>query len=146
MNCGTKQCVRCRQPRAVAEFGCCANACDGLQSWCRDCLLAQGWEPPRRALAPAILAPGGTWHRPLTTLELAVLQSLAPTLHGEPLVLAGKSDRRWREHIGNGIPRDAAEAWGRQLLECLLRSALGEGWRLCGGGQWVAPDLAGYAA
>jgi site-specific DNA-cytosine methylase len=109
-------------------------------------LLAQGWEPPRGALAPAILAPDGTWHRPFTTLELAVLQSLAPTLHGEPLVLAGKSDRRWREHIGNGIPRDAAEAWGRQLLESLLRSALGEGWRMCGGGQWVAPDLEGYAA
>ncbi|MBZ4373285.1 DNA cytosine methyltransferase [Corallococcus sp. AS-1-6] len=110
-------------------------------------LLAIGWEVPKGCLAPAILAPDGTWHRPLTTLELARLQTLPMTLNGRPLVLAGRSDRRWREHIGNGIPRDAAEAWGRQLLESLLRSSLGEGWRLCGNGQWVAPELhEGYAA
>ncbi|MBN8472355.1 DNA cytosine methyltransferase [Corallococcus exiguus] len=110
-------------------------------------LLAIGWEVPKGQLAPAILAPDGTWHRPFTTLELARLQTLPVTLHGKPLVLAGRSDRRWREHIGNGIPRDAAEAWGRQLLESLLRSSMGEGWRLCGNGQWVAPELhEGYAA
>jgi site-specific DNA-cytosine methylase len=104
-------------------------------------LLAEGWEVPKGALAPAILAPDNTWHRPLTTLELARLQGLPAVLNGKPLVLAGKSDRRWREHIGNGIPRDAAEAWGRQLLESLLLSDQGHSFRLLGGDLWVAPDM-----
>jgi site-specific DNA-cytosine methylase len=103
-------------------------------------LLAEGWEVPKGALAPAILAPDNTWHRPLTTLELARLQGLPPEHDGKPLVLAGRSDKRWREHIGNGIPRDAAEAWGRQLLESLLLSDLGHGFRLLGGDLWVAPE------
>lgn len=103
-------------------------------------LLAEGWEVPKGALAPAILAPDNTWHRPITTLELARLQGLPPVLNGAPLVLAGRSDKRWREHIGNGIPRDAAEAWGRQLLEALLLSDMGHGFRLLGGELWVAPE------
>lgn len=104
-------------------------------------LLAEGWDVPKGALAPAILAPDSTWHRPLTTLELARLQGLPPVLNGKPLVLAGRSDKRWREHIGNGIPRDASEAWGRQLLESLLLSDLGHSFRLLGGDLWVAPEM-----
>ena len=109
-------------------------------------LLAIGWEVPKRSLAPAIIARDGTWHRPLTTLELAILQTLPATLNGHPLVLAGKSDKTWREHIGNGIPRDAAEAWGRQLLETLTRNAMGDGWRLLSGGCWVSPAAEGLSA
>jgi hypothetical protein len=83
-------------------------------------LLAEGWEVPAKALMPAIIGPWG-WHRPLTTLELAVLQGLPWVLEEEtpegivstPLVLAGSSGKRWRERIGNGIPVAGAEAWGR---------------------------------
>lgn len=102
-------------------------------------LLAEGWEVPKGALAPAIIAPDGTWHRPLTTLELAVIQSLPAVHDGKPLVLHGGSDKLRREHIGNGIPRAAEEAWGRQCLDALLRSAMGEGFRLVGGDLWVQP-------
>lgn len=38
---------------------------------------------------PVIIAEDGTWHRPLTTLELAALQGLPPRVNGEPLKLAG---------------------------------------------------------
>ncbi|WAM23858.1 DNA cytosine methyltransferase [Myxococcus sp. NMCA1] len=111
-------------------------------------LLAEGWEPPKGTLAPAILSPlSGCWHRPLTTLELAVLQGLPHVHRGAPLVLAGNSDSVWREHIGNAIPVGGALAWGRVLLESLLRSELGEGWALRGDYWFDAPSLnAGYAA
>jgi hypothetical protein len=52
----------------------------------------------------------GTWHRPFTTLELAALQSLIEP--EEKLLLDGMSDSVWREHIGNLVPPDAAEAIG----------------------------------
>ena len=110
-------------------------------------LLAEGWEVPKGMLAPAIISPiSGHWHRPLTTMELAVIQGLPWWLGSGPLTLAGKSDRRWRERIGNGIPVGGAEAWGRSVLEALARSATGQGWRLCGGGQWVLPDSMAGAA
>ena len=64
-----------------------------------------------------IIAEDGTWHRPLTTLELAALQSLPITMpDGSPLVLAGKSDARWREAIGNAVPPASAKAMGNQVL------------------------------
>jgi site-specific DNA-cytosine methylase len=63
-----------------------------------------------------IIAEDGTWHRPLTTLECAALQTIPLTINGSPLVLAGKSDARWREAIGNAVPPDAARAMGNQVL------------------------------
>lgn len=74
---------------------------------------------------PIIIAADGTWHRPLTTLELAVLQSFPAIFGGAPLVLAGTSHTRWREAIGNAVPPDAAEKIGEQLLRSLLLSSLG---------------------
>ncbi|WP_194869432.1 DNA cytosine methyltransferase [Myxococcus sp. AB025B] len=103
-------------------------------------LLAEGWAPPKGLPAPAILSPlSGCWHRPLTTLELAVLQGLPPVHNGKPLVLAGNSDARHREAIGNAIPVGGALAWGRVTLEALLRSSLGEGWSLRGDYWFDAP-------
>lgn len=68
-----------------------------------------------------IIAEDGTWHRPLTTLELAALQSIPLTMpDGSPLVLAGKSDARWREAIGNAVPPAAAKAMGNQVLQAWL--------------------------
>lgn len=68
-----------------------------------------------------IIAEDGTWHRPLTTLELAVLQGFPTTVaDGMPLVLAGKSQAKWRERIGNAVPVPAAEAIATTMLRTLI--------------------------
>lgn len=88
---------------------------------------------------PLIIAADGTWHRPLTTLELAALQGL-PLVHcGRPLKLAGSSHTRWREAIGNLIPPPSARAVGDQLLLALLVSKLGA-WTMSPNEIWVAPE------
>lgn len=71
---------------------------------------------------PVIRAADGTWHRPMTTLELAVLQGLPPTIDGAPLVLSGSNDAVWREHIGNGTPVDTFEAVARSQLLTLANA------------------------
>lgn len=89
--------------------------------------------------APLIIARDGTWHRPLTTLELAALQSFPTVIDGEPLVLAGTSSSRWRERIGNAVPPDAAERIAEQMLVTLL-AADGPGFHLSAADVWVAPQ------
>ena len=75
-----------------------------------------------------IIAEDGTWHRPLTTFELAMLQGFPSTYaDGSPLCLSGKSDARWREHIGNAVPPPAALAMGTVLLETII-PCLVDGW------------------
>lgn len=88
---------------------------------------------------PIIIAPDGTWHRPLTTYELGALQSL-PLVgpDGKPVVLDGMSHTRWRKAIGNMVPPDSAEAAGEQFLLALLRSDLGM-FALSAEPIWVAP-------
>ncbi|WP_338826084.1 hypothetical protein MTBGP_03460 [Moorella thermoacetica] len=91
---------------------------------------------------PVIVALDGTWHRPLTTLELAVLQGFPISLpNGQPLKLAGKSDARWRERIGNAVPPPAAKAIAEQILSALLVSEKGE-WVLGYTGFWVHENIA----
>ncbi|WP_066297787.1 DNA cytosine methyltransferase [Bacillus sp. FJAT-29937] len=86
-----------------------------------------------------IIAEDGTWHRPLTTLELGVLQSLPLTLYsGEPLKLAGNSDARFRERIGNMVPPAAAQAIADTMLRTLLANESGE-WLMSGEEIWVTP-------
>ena len=76
---------------------------------------------------PVIVALDGTWHRPLTTLELAALQGFPLTMpDGRPLTLAGKSDARFRERIGNAVPPPAARAIGEQMLQALMLNQAGE--------------------
>jgi hypothetical protein len=83
----------------------------------------------------------GTWHRPLTTLELAVLQSLKPYMSdGRPLQLAGNSDARWRERIGNMVPVQAAQAIAEEILLSFLASEAKEEFRLTAAGIWVVPE------
>lgn len=94
---------------------------------------------------PVIIAADGTWHRPLTTLEIAVLQSLPERIDGAPLVLAGTSHTRWREAIGNAVPPAAALAIAEQLLQALLLSSLGA-FALSNEEVWVAPMREGLAA
>ena len=96
-------------------------------------------KPP--PFVPVIVAADGTWHRPLTTLELAALQGL-PLIHrGAPLQLAGAGHTRWREAVGNAIPPPAAQAVGEQLLLALLVAKLGA-FALSSNEIWVAPPLA----
>ncbi|KWH27686.1 DNA methyltransferase [Burkholderia cepacia] len=82
-----------------------------------------------------IRALDGTWHRPFTTLELAVLQSLAEP--EEYLELDGLSDQAWRERIGNAVPPDAAEAIGEVMGTTLLLAESGETFQLSSTPVWV---------
>lgn len=84
-----------------------------------------------------LIAEDGTWHRPLTTLELAALQGFPLRMaDGSPLTLAGKSDARWREAIGNAVPPPAAKAIAEQILPSLMASRQGD-WFLGATGIWV---------
>lgn len=94
---------------------------------------------------PLIIAADNTWHRPLTTLELGVLQSFPAMIDGKPLVLAGTSHTRWREAIGNAVPPLAALHIAAQLLRALLISALGA-FEMSNSPVWVAPHRMAYVA
>jgi site-specific DNA-cytosine methylase len=99
--------------------------------------VADPRKPP--ANTPVIIAADGTWHRPITTLELAALQSLPTTINGVPLVLHGKSHTSWRERIGNCVPSKTARAIGERILVALLEADLG-GFSLSGNLMvWVNP-------
>lgn len=77
----------------------------------------------------------GTWHRPLTTLELAALQSLAePEAYFE---LYGLSDSAWRERIGNAVPPDAAQAIASVMGRTLLMAWSGTTFALSNESIWV---------
>ncbi|MBJ9658938.1 DNA cytosine methyltransferase [Burkholderia gladioli] len=82
-----------------------------------------------------IRALDGTWHRPFTTLDLAVLQSLVEP--EEKLELDGMSDQAWRERIGNAVPPDAAEAIAEVMGTTLLLAESGETFRLSSTPIWV---------
>lgn len=95
---------------------------------------------------PVILAADGTWHRPLTTLELAVLQGLPTHVDGKPLLLSGTSTSEWRRRIGNAVPVQAATAIAEQMLLTMLSSDLGAFSLSSAGGAWVAPAEARESA
>jgi site-specific DNA-cytosine methylase len=96
---------------------------------------------PRRHpdVLPVIRSRWDCWHRPLSTLELALLQGLPATLDGAPLTLAGSSVSRWRERIGNAVPVGAARSIAASILKALLAAALGT-WFLSSEGIWVRRD------
>ena len=76
-----------------------------------------------------------TWHRPFTTLELAVIQSLAePEEHFE---LEGLSDQDWRERIGNAVPSKAAREIASVMGTTLLLAWSGETFVLSSLPIWV---------
>ncbi|WML35366.1 DNA cytosine methyltransferase [Clostridium sp. OS1-26] len=85
-----------------------------------------------------IISVDGAWHRPLTTLELAALQGLPTQIDGQPLKLAGNSDSRWRERIGNMVPVGAGKAIAETMLRAMLPALKDEivlGWTPI----WVNP-------
>lgn len=81
----------------------------------------------KKQIRLVIVAPDGTWHRPLTTLELAALQGLpVGGCNGGWLKLDGNSHKDWRERIGNAVPPPAAEAIAHQMKKTLLAARAGE--------------------
>lgn len=94
----------------------------------------------RTPLHLVIMAADGTWHRPMTTLELFALQGFPTQLGGEWTVLDGASHQAWRGRIGNAVPPPAAEAIGATFLRTLEAARRG-GLMLSGEPVWVAPRL-----
>lgn len=86
-----------------------------------------------------IIAEDGTWHRPITTYEMAMLQGLPSTFaDGSPLELEGNSDAVWREQIGNMVPPPAATAMGNAILATIMPNYLGEWYWGCANDEiWV---------
>lgn len=86
-----------------------------------------------------IISEDGTWHRPLTTFELAMLQGFPTHLpDGRPFQLVGKSDARWRERIGNAVPPPAARAIAETMLRTLMPAREGL-WVMDSEPVWVRP-------
>lgn len=96
----------------------------------------------RKVVVPLVLiSADGTWHRPLTTLELAVLQGLRWQHRGKPLDFGGGATAQ-RTLIGNMIPRPVGKAFGDQFLLAALASEAGCMFLYAagGGGLWVTPE------
>jgi site-specific DNA-cytosine methylase len=94
---------------------------------------------PTDKLVAIIESLDGTWHRPFTTLELAALQSLVDPESENMFLLDGDNDSVWREHIGNMVPPDAAQAIGSVMGEAILLSMAGESFVLSSTPLWVRP-------
>lgn len=92
---------------------------------------------------PVIMSEDGTWHRPLTTLELAALQGLPTRMpDGSPLRLVGPSSSRHRERIGNAVPPPAAEAIANRMLVALVEADVNAFSLRADGDVWVRPPAA----
>jgi len=106
---------------------------------------------PRPRADIVIVAVDGTFHRPFTDAELALLMgfplgftfcgpsSCSKTKEGEPL----KTGRRKR--IGNAVPPPTAYAIAQECMATLIASANG-GFRLASGDVWVQPETGAIAA
>ncbi|WP_199925745.1 DNA cytosine methyltransferase [Paenibacillus bouchesdurhonensis] len=87
-----------------------------------------------------LIAEDGTWHRPLTTYELAMLQSFPRYLpDGRPFQLEGCSDAKAREYIGNAVPCDAAQAMGNVILLAAAQAEARDTFTMSWDTVWVAP-------
>jgi site-specific DNA-cytosine methylase len=90
-----------------------------------------------------IIAEDRTWHRPLTTYELAMLQGFPTHLtDGTPFELVGNNDAKWRERIGNAVPPAAAQAIAETMLRSLLAAQDGT-WLMAAEEIWVKPEVPG---
>lgn len=67
-----------------------------------------------------IISLDGTWHRPVTIFEKAMLQDFPAMIDGKPFQLCGNSDQRWNERIGNAVPVGAGEGIGNTMLDAML--------------------------
>lgn len=98
---------------------------------------------PQARGAWVILSPWGCWHRPCTTLEVALLQGLPARVHGVPLNFygLGLSDSDAREVIGNGVPPPSAKAVAEEFGQALLEADGVVPVRMLLGGRWVQPEV-----
>lgn len=104
--------------------------------------VADPRKPP--PFLPVIIAADGTWHRPMTKLELALLQGMPARVDGKPLSLStmrlpkGVIRTSDQERVGNAVPPPAARAIGEKMLTALAESALGA-FSLSSDAVWVEP-------
>jgi site-specific DNA-cytosine methylase len=88
-----------------------------------------------------IVSEDGTWHRPLTTFELAMLQGFPQRLpDGRPFQLEGCADAKSREYIGNAVPVQAATAMGNVILIAMANAEAGLTFEMSWEPVWVAPE------
>lgn len=103
--------------------------------------LDAGKPPP---FTPVIVAADGTWHRPLTLLELSALQGFPTEIDGQPIMWSG-GRTGIAEHIGNSVPPPAARAIAERMLVALVEASVGA-MSLSSGAVWVRPDARGALA
>lgn len=96
--------------------------------------LDAGKPPP---FVPVIVAADGTWHRPLTLLELSALQGYPTEIDGQPIAWSG-GRTVIAEHIGNSVPPPAARAIAERMLVALVEASVGA-MSLSSGAVWVRP-------
>ena len=143
-------------PTAVADprLGCiCRNGSYGVQAWDEPAKTVTSADVHAGSAAVAdpripadneggvwvIIALDGSWHRPLTTWELMALQGFPLYMpDGSPVVLAGNSDAKNREQIGNAVPPATGRAIAEEILRTLLLSKL-DVWELSNQEIWVMP-------
>lgn len=101
--------------------------------------LTRTQTPKRSEAHVVILALDNTYHRPLTTLELAVLQSFPPIQHGAWLCFPGTQAQQ-RKLIGNAIPPAAAYAVAVEVLAALKTTGLGRVFAPEGRQIWTEGD------
>ena len=87
-----------------------------------------------------IIAEDGTWHRPITTFEMAMIQSFSQILpNGETFSIEGCSDAKSREYIGNAVPPLAAQEIASVMLVSLIASSTGD-FHMSYDEVWVQPE------
>lgn len=88
---------------------------------------------------PVIVARDGTWHRPMTLLELSALQGYPAEIGGKPITWSG-GRTVVAEHIGNSVPPPAARAIAERMLVALVEGSVGA-MSLSSGAVWVRPTV-----
>lgn len=115
---------------------------------------------PGDRLVCRIIATDGTWHRPVTTLDLASQQALfalEETFYQEateyglewccrtPFDLIGGSDVAKREWIGNIVPGAAATGMAETIGETMILADMGESFFLSPHEIWAKPGALALA-
>lgn len=117
-----------------------AQLIEGARVLTLDEALALDLPPSKRPpFTPVIVSRDGSWHRPLTLLELAALQSYPAHVLGEPIRFSG-TRTQVATHIGNSVPPHAGRAIAEQMLVALMQARL-EAFALSSGDVWVAPEM-----
>lgn len=97
---------------------------------------------PKQHLRCVIIAEDNTYHRPFTTLDMSVLQTLLDPEEHMHFQLHGESDEAKRKRIGNAVPPDAAQAIASVMARTLLLGWTGETSIVETMPVWVRPIIA----